>query len=204
MLQGGGNSHSCDFFLLSLPECLGPSSLSQWTHFFLWGSVAQMYKNPDLGSCKLHALRIGLCSLRIQITMYPADHGVRCHAKTWLLYWTVQVGVRGLLHVCVFRILHLPGAPPSVSFLAPWPHFLTRLPFSLWKPSLILFMRRWLWVFTHALPSGCTLWDRSPLPIYLHAELGPLSLNSLWCFIPHSSKTPLPCLTEVQGLTQGC
>lgn len=56
-------------------------------------------------SCKLHALRIGLCRLRIQITMYPADHGVHCHAKTWLLYWTVQVGVRGLHHV--FKILHL-------------------------------------------------------------------------------------------------
>lgn len=36
----------------------------------------------------------------------------------------------------------------------------------------------------------CTLVHGSFLPIHLHAEFGPLSLNSPWCPISHSPRTP--------------
>lgn len=76
VLPGGGRAHPSAFFPQPLPECLGLSSLSQWTHFFcgiLLLKCARIQIQAGSLSRELYAVSIGPCTLRIQIPVHPAD-----------------------------------------------------------------------------------------------------------------------------------
>lgn len=76
VILGGGRAHPSAFFPQPLPESLGLSSLSQWTHSFcgiLPLKCARIQIQAGSLSRELHAVSTGLCAPRIQIPVHPAD-----------------------------------------------------------------------------------------------------------------------------------
>lgn len=201
VLPGGGRAHPSAFFPQLLPECLGLSSLSQWTHSFcgiLPLKCASIQIQDGSLSRELHAVSTGpVCTEDSDpsASCWPLN----CPAKTRPLSWTVRDGVGGLRHDCARKTTPAGGFPTFPSNLIG--HALSQA-FLKWS-SILSNVLLSPWVFTHAAHSRWTPWHVRVLYPFSHMQIVCLWTKTLWCFLSHSLRTPYSLPYRDPSLKQG-